>query len=190
MIVVVGSPIALESASGIAAGGLASLIAEKLAAAGERVELVGRVGDDPTADALIVALGRANIGHAALLRDPARATPRTVAGGAERGADPPGIPIDSGDLQLALSYLTAFDVAILISTGLDSGAADALLVGMEEGAAFTGARLIVVDDRQPADAVERQRAVKGIGVPATVHIVRGEAADADVAAALVAQVCT
>lgn len=184
MIVVVGSPIALETASGITAGGLASHVAAALAYAGERVELVGRVGSDAAADSLIVALGRAGIGHVALLRDHAHETPRA----AEGTEAPPGIPIDSGDLQLALSYLTAFDAAILIAVGLDTAAANALVVGMEEGAAFTGARLFVVGDRLPHGGAAARSAGGGVSTPTTEHIVRGDLPDAEFAAALVAQV--
>ena len=70
MIVVVGRP-ALGAA---AAGGQdrpmgpGALIALAAAAAGASAKLLGAVGDDARADALAVALGRAGVGHAALLR--------------------------------------------------------------------------------------------------------------------------
>ena len=39
------------------------------------MELIGRAGDDPAGDAMLLALARASVGHVALLRDPARPTP-------------------------------------------------------------------------------------------------------------------
>ena len=50
--------------------GTAGLIAMAARGAGGSVELVGSVGDDATGDEVVVALGRAGIGHAAVLRDP------------------------------------------------------------------------------------------------------------------------
>ena len=44
------------------------------AARGSTVEIVGRAGEDPDGDALMLALARAGIGHVAVLRDPAHAT--------------------------------------------------------------------------------------------------------------------
>ncbi|MDQ3869987.1 MAG: hypothetical protein M3301_00030 [Chloroflexota bacterium] len=60
-------------------GGLPAWIALAAAAAGKRVELVGSIGDDSDGDALALALGRAGVGHAALLRDPAGTTGRVPA---------------------------------------------------------------------------------------------------------------
>ena len=42
---------------------------------GAAVELIGRAGDDPAGDALLLALAGAHVGHVALLRDPTRPTP-------------------------------------------------------------------------------------------------------------------
>ena len=67
-----------------------------MAAAAPRaaVEIVGRVGDDPDGDALMIALARAGVGHVAVLRDPARrrrscrraAVPDDERGGRRRAA--------------------------------------------------------------------------------------------------------
>jgi hypothetical protein len=67
--------------------GLAGRIAIGAAAGGSAVELIARVGDDPPGDALLLALSRAGVGHAAILRDPALPTPRFgMAGAAPAGA--------------------------------------------------------------------------------------------------------
>jgi hypothetical protein len=76
MIVVVGLPAYAETASGEgSAGGLAVEVAAAAHALGSVVELVGKVGDDGAGDAVVLALGRLGVGHAALLRDPSRSTP-------------------------------------------------------------------------------------------------------------------
>ena len=95
MIVVIGLPAYAGSAAGEgSAGGLAVDVAAGARARGGVVELVGKVGDDGAGDAVVVALGRLGVGHAALLRDPARPTPLlsvlAVAAGpqaADRAAD-------------------------------------------------------------------------------------------------------
>ena len=55
--------------------GRACEIALAVAGSGARAEVVGRVGDDPAGDRLLIALALAGVGHAAVLRDPARPTP-------------------------------------------------------------------------------------------------------------------
>ena len=76
MIVVVGTP-AWRPTEPAAPAGLACGIALAAAAHGAAVELVGRTGDDPAGDALLIALAHAGVGHVARLRDPA-----------EKAADP------------------------------------------------------------------------------------------------------
>ncbi len=81
VIVVIGCP-GYRSPDGNApdaAAGTAADIARAAVAAGARVELVGKIGDDATGDALVLALARDGIGHAALLRDPAHGTPVAAA---------------------------------------------------------------------------------------------------------------
>jgi hypothetical protein len=76
MIVVIGLPAYAGSADGEgSAGGLAVDAAAAAAVRGSSVELVGKVGDDGAGDAVVLALSRLGVGHAALLRDPARSTP-------------------------------------------------------------------------------------------------------------------
>ena len=74
MIVVVGVP-AWRAADPAAPAGRACEVAIAAAQRGARVELVGRTGDDPAGDQLLLALTQAGVGHVAMLRDPARATP-------------------------------------------------------------------------------------------------------------------
>jgi len=80
VIVVVGTPSfrpPVTSGDG-AAGGLAVAVARTAIAAGASVQLVGKIGDDPAGDAVMLSLGRDRIGHAALLRDPAHPTPTAL----------------------------------------------------------------------------------------------------------------
>ncbi len=77
MIVVVGQP-SYRGPSDMAPGravGSAAALARAAAAAGAAVQLVGRIGNDATGDAVLLDLARAGVGHAAILRDAGRPTP-------------------------------------------------------------------------------------------------------------------
>jgi hypothetical protein len=135
MIVVVGSPIGRLADGSIVAAGTASRVALAAARAGRTVQLVGRTGDDPTADALILDLARGGVGHVALLRDPARITPLepwpdpdadadppdtgaeasgvTASGGLDDPAEAARLGLDAADVDLGLRYLTDFAVVVL-----------------------------------------------------------------------------
>lgn len=165
MIVIVGVP-AWRAAHGGATGdpaGRACEVAVAAAARGAQVELVGRTGDDATGDALLLALTRAGVGHAAMLRDPVRATPvlraepeaepaddKTLLGGVL--ADPDGAPesrtvapidgaprLDPADVSLGLGYLTAFSVLVVTD-----GVPDSVIPAAAEAAGFAGAHLILL----------------------------------------------
>ena len=142
VIVIVSSPTALLDKSGVhQAGGLAIRVAGELVRRGERVELVGRVGADAAGDQAILSLSRDGIGHVALLRDPALVTP---AGDAARG-----IPVDAGDVQLGLRYLTSFTTVLLIDP-LDTS----VVRQVTEDASFVGAQLIIVySEKIAAEAI-------------------------------------
>jgi hypothetical protein len=136
-------------------------MAVEVAAAAQRrggqVELVGKVGEDGAGDAVVLALGRLGIGHAALLRDPVRPTPVLLTVGApvdddtaEVDADTPAARVlpanpaerpslDAADIELALRYLPASTVIVLT----DPVPEGALAVAVE-AATFATARLIVV----------------------------------------------
>ncbi len=120
-------------------------------AEGGRVELVGSVGDDPDGDLVAVELGRAGVGHAALLRDPAGATPRSreeeSTGGDTSETDP--LPrLDAGDVDLGLRYLAEIQVLVVAEPMTD----DALRV-VADAATYHGAALVVVSEAgaQPRD---------------------------------------
>ena len=123
----------------------AGLIALAAAETGGRVELVGSVGDDADGDAVIVELGRAGIGHAAVLRDPAGTTPREGEpdGGAER------LPrLEAADIDLGLRYLAECQVLVVA----EPLSAEAMAVAAE-AAAYHGAALVVLTQTDaPADA--------------------------------------
>jgi hypothetical protein len=74
VIVVIGIPSLRPGTDGAVADGLPSRIALGAAEAGAPVQLVGKVGDDPAGDSLLIDLARTGVGHAAVLRDPASAT--------------------------------------------------------------------------------------------------------------------
>lgn len=127
MIVVVGRP-------GLTAAGEldrpAGRIAAAASAAGGRVELVGSVADDADGDNVAVELGRAGVGHAALLRDP----------GAVGGDDADALPrLDAADIELAMRYLADCHV-LVIAEPLDP---DAMSVAVD-AAAYHGAALVVL----------------------------------------------
>jgi hypothetical protein len=104
MILVVGRPGLTEDGK---LDRTASRVALAAVGAGARVELVGSVGDDSDGDAVALELGRAGIGHAALLRDPAGATPRPV-------STVETLPrLDSGDLDLGLRYIADWRVLVM-----------------------------------------------------------------------------
>ncbi len=167
MIVVIGLP-AYRGAGGEArVGGPAAGVATAARESGCVVELAGKIGDDAAGDAVVLALGALGIGHAALLRDSTRPTPllgelagevdgaeavageAVVAGAAAAGAAPAAqlLPADAaerpgleaGDIALGLQYLAGAAV-VVIAEPLPAAAVAAAV----EGAAFSGAQLVVV----------------------------------------------
>jgi hypothetical protein len=155
VIVVVGLPAYADGPNGEeCAGGLATEVAAAATRRGATVELVGKVGNDGAGDAVVVALGRLGIGHAALLRDPARTTPVLTAAtadeSAEVSADGPEarlLPedaaerpaLEAADVELALRYLPAASV-IVIADQLTESAVQAGIAGAD----FATAKLIVL----------------------------------------------
>lgn len=154
MIVVVGSPcVALSLGDGPpVAVGAGARIAGAAAAAGATVQLVGRIGDDPAGDAVMGALSRAGVGHAAVLRDPTYATPAVIvrdeaedefaeadASPARRAADVSPLMLDPADLALALGYLN--ELAVLV---IADPVGPASMAVAAEAAAYAGAVLVVL----------------------------------------------
>ena len=154
MIVVIGSPIGRLVDGHVAAWGAAAQTALAAAGAGRAVQLVGRIGDDPTADGLLIDLARGHVGHVAVLRDPAQATPLAPAttvdddpsdvDSGEASADRPGSPapgfaLDAADVELGLRYLTDFGVVVVAEP-----AGTAVLAVAAEAARWNDAVLILV----------------------------------------------
>jgi hypothetical protein len=158
MIVVVGLPAYADGPDGEeCAGGLAVDVAAAAVRRGATVELVGKVGNDGAGDAVVLALGRLGIGHAALLRDPARSTPVLAAmpraesadaapDGPQESAprllpdDPSARPVlEAADVELALRFLPEAAVIVLTDSLQDT----AVEAGIQ-GAGFSSARLVVL----------------------------------------------
>lgn len=112
--------------------GRAARIALMAREEGAEVELVGSVGDDPEGDEVMVRLGRAGVGHAAVLRDPAARTP--VGGGAA-----PAPRLEPADIALGLSYVAECRVLVIA----ESLPAEAQSVAAES-AAYHGAAVIAI----------------------------------------------
>ena len=140
----------------MAAGGTASRVALAAAGLGRTVQLVGKTGDDPTADGVVLDLARGGVGHVALLRDPGRATALETAipdaideesGDADPDPDHhlsrapalPGLVLEAADVELGLRYLTDFAVVVLAEP------ADPDTIGVVADAArWSGARMVLV----------------------------------------------
>ena len=172
MIVVIGCPIGRLADGAIIAAGLSSRVALSAAGVGRAVQLVGRVGDDPTADAVVLDLARGGVGHVALLRDGTRATPLeppepdgTEVDDADHDADTPdvaeppsrpdGPALEAADVDLGLQYLTEFDV-LVVADPVDR----ATIAVVADAAGWGDSRSIVVVPRDtpvpdglPTDAV-------------------------------------
>lgn len=135
------------------ADGVAVRIARSAAASRPEVQLVGRVGDDPEGDLLLLDLAKSGIGHVAVIRDAGARTPVARPepdepatydldedDPVEAGLGvPDGLPLEAGDVELALRYLTDFRVLVVA----DPLPADALRVA-SEAASFAGAQLVAV----------------------------------------------
>jgi hypothetical protein len=156
MIVVIGLPAYVDSPDGErCAGGLAVEVASAARQRGSTVELVGKVGNDGAGDAVVVALGRFGIGHAALLRDPILPTPvLATSPGSDDDAEvdaevsaarllPENVDsrpgLEAADVELALKFLPAPNVVVLA----DAMSAATTAAGVE-GAAFSAAKLVVL----------------------------------------------
>jgi len=160
VIVVIGSPIGRSTDSVISAAGMSSRVALAAARAGGVVQLVGKTGDDPVADGVVLELARGGVGHVALLRESARPTPLEPAAdeddgstvrldvgdaGSASGAAAPrrtfldGLAIDAADVDLGLRYLTEFGVVVVA----EPASADVVTV-VSEAADWAEARMVLV----------------------------------------------
>lgn len=168
MIVVIGQPVLHMAPEGPRVAGTAATAAAEAARRGAPVQLIGKIGDDPDGEAVVLALARDGVGHVALLRDPARATPRLVEASSGESpelaledeaavpparlepADPAARPaLDAGDLDLGLRYLTEFRVLVTAEPLGDEAAR--IVAG---ATAWSGATLIALvgeDGSVPVD---------------------------------------
>jgi hypothetical protein len=103
--------------------GRLSLAGRAAVAAGAKVEVVGVVAEGPDGDHALVELARERLGHAAVLRSAASS-------------------LEAADLALALRYLPDLRVVALVGVG------DSLVPAAVEGAAFSGATVLVVTNDQ------------------------------------------
>ena len=178
MIVVLGRPHVHrpEPDGELEPGGLAVELALAAARAGAEAELVGSIGDDPEGDRIVVGLGRAGVGHSALLRDPATRTPLV---GQPRGLRP--LPrLDAADVELGLRYLHECRVLIVGAELAPEALAKAL-----EAAEYHAAAAIVLAPAgsvEPADLgptvtlLERPTIEDEEGVPDAVVVAADDAA--------------
>lgn len=132
--IVVGSPLVGVTEAGLRAAGFAVAIARAAKAAGADVEIVGRVGEDPAGDAVVLDLAAAGIGHVAILRDAGRPTgqahstpdPETPfddpdSDPAEPAPEPPAEQsiltdppsLEAADIELALRYIPDYRVVVV-----------------------------------------------------------------------------
>lgn len=163
MIVVIGSPIGWLHDEEVVPTSTPARAALAAAAAGREVQLIGRTGDDPTADGLLASLARGGVGHVAVLRDPSRPTPLAPepesddAGPASPDdVDAPSLepsvppPLDAADVELGLRYLTSYAVVVLAEP---SG--DAVVRVVADAARWNGAQFVMVVDAgtEPSDAL-------------------------------------
>ncbi len=158
MIVIIGSTALRGSGPEAAADGIATDIGRAAVAEGAHVELIGKIGDDPAGDALMVALAHAGIGHVATLRDPSRATLVRTAAADERldaaldpapsestivdavSERPAGFApvLEPADVALALRYVTDFAVVVAVHV------APEVLAEAVAATAWAEAHLVVV----------------------------------------------
>lgn len=125
------------------AAGLGVEIALAAAGAGARVELVGKVGDDPAGDDVAVELERAGVGHAALLREPAARTP-------VEGTDM-ALPLGLADVELALRYLPDFRVIVAADV-----LPDPVAEVVAEAAGYGGAHRVLIGGHETEDVAVTQ----------------------------------
>ena len=183
MIVVIGQPVLMRVEGTPVATGSAARIALTAADRGAAVQLIGKVGDDPDGNALVLALAQGHIGHVAVLRDPAHRTPVQVDdadaideelteadelatnGGLPAGdrADRPAL--DAGDVELGLRYLTEFSV-VVVADELDE---KALRVAADAAGWNDGTLVAVVPDGRPEPA----------GLPPDAIVLGAPGVDAD-----------
>jgi len=183
VIVVVGQPLYRVTDEGVSVNGLPARIALAAVSLGRVVQFVGKAGEDPEGDAVVMALARGGVGHVAQLRDagtttiiasapgedePDRPDAEAISAtdhGAAEGPATQRMALDASDVDLALRYLTDFAVLVLAEP-----AASEVVAVVADAASWAGARLVVVVGQgQPVPE----------GLPADVIVLEAPDADAD-----------
>jgi hypothetical protein len=152
VIVVVGSPHLRFRTPKQEAAGMAVGIGAAAVTAGADVELVGKIGDDPAGEVVLLDLAARGVGHVAILRDPSRPTPETaepdsteqeafeeLAAEPQPTDPPPGPALESADIELALQYLPDYRV-LVVAVPLAPAAHDVVLAASR----WSGAALVIV----------------------------------------------
>lgn len=117
---------------------------------------MGSIGDDPAGDNVVVELGRAGIGHAALLRDPGGTT--LVAGRLMSQ-----LPrLDAADVELGLRYVADYHVLILAEPLTPEAEAAAI-----DAAAYHDAMLVAVLPEGGKISSSLSAAATVLGAPTT-----------------------
>ncbi|HEX5013603.1 MAG TPA: PfkB family carbohydrate kinase [Candidatus Limnocylindrales bacterium] len=153
MIVVVGSPRAGSDDGRFTASGTPSSVAFAAAEGGAEVQVVGRLGEDPAGDAVLLDLARRGVGHVAVLRDAVAATPELPPATDEvdedsRSATAEPSSLEAADIQLALSYLPEYRV-IVVAERLDDDAMGVVV----DAADWSGAALVVLGRQAVSDGL-------------------------------------
>jgi sugar/nucleoside kinase (ribokinase family) len=171
VIVVIGQPILGRVDGEPVPTGSAARIALAAASSGGSVQLVGKVGEDADGEALVLALAQGHVGHVAVLRDPAHATPREVSSDGDAADAPDNERIatnqserpalDAADVELALRYLTEFRVVVL-ADDLDEPAVRVVA----DAAGWSNATLIALIPEGRAEPTELPPDAIVLGAPA------------------------
>lgn len=144
MIAVIGLPVLRLADPLPEPDGLVVSVAIAARRAGAEVELIGKVGNDPAGDALVLGLARTGVRHVATLRDPARSTPQRP--DAAESLDPvddaqqlEGAPeLEGADVDLALRYLS--DIRVIVAIHPPAAVRDVVV----EAAGWSSAHLVLV----------------------------------------------
>ncbi|HET7168943.1 MAG TPA: hypothetical protein VFI69_07035 [Candidatus Limnocylindrales bacterium] len=169
MIVVIGSLRLRAIDDGFAPDGLAADIARVAAADGSRVEFIGKLGDDPAGDELLLALSRSHVGHVATLRDATHATP--VLGAAASESDP-AAETDDREPETEPAGPTTDEQPAAAAEGPTAGPTAAKPAAAEPAAAEPAANAQITDvpTLEPADVGLALRYLSDVDVIVAAHV--------------------
>lgn len=159
MIVVIGALRLVGSGTDAQAAGLAASIATAAAAEGARVEVIGKLGDDPAGDAVLLGLARHQVGHVAILRDLGRRTQVAESPGVDgveldMSAPDAGVSsvsardapwLEAADVSLALRYLP--EIRVIVAAHLAPDVLNEAIAAA--GWAETSLVVVVPDGQEP-----------------------------------------